>query len=253
MNRRNGILGTIIFHVIMVLIFVFLKFSIPLPLPEEEGILVNFGYDEFAAGKYEPESIEEDMASESYEEVNLNDANEEIITQDFEESVSVEKEKTSDKTVKSENQTETETEKPEKETKIIDARSLFKNRNKQSNEGIKEGDGNQGSKTGAPNADNYSAGSGEGSGISFSLAGRNPLLLPKPEYNYQVEGIVVVEVKVDKNGNVVYANPGVRGSTTLDHYLLRVAKEAALNAKFDRKPDAPAIQKGTITYHFILQ
>ena len=63
----------------------------------------------------------------------------------------------------------------------------------------------------------------------------------------------MVEVTVDRLGNVTYANPGVKGSTTLDEYLLKSAKKAALGAKFDRKSGAPAYQKGTITYYFKLQ
>jgi hypothetical protein len=51
----------------------------------------------------------------------------------------------------------------------------------------------------------------------------------------------------------VSANPGIKGSTTLDEYLLKVAKEAAMKASFNSKPDAPAVQKGTITYNFILK
>ena len=90
-------------------------------------------------------------------------------------------------------------------------------------------------------------------GIDFSLEGRNPESLPKPEYNYQVEGKVVVEITVDKYGNVTKAEAGMKGSTTLNDKLLRAARKAALNAKFDPKPDAPAYQKGTITYYFRLQ
>jgi hypothetical protein len=45
----------------------------------------------------------------------------------------------------------------------------------------------------------------------------------------------------------------MKGSTILDDYLLRVAKEAALEAHFDAKPDAPVVQKGTITYIFKLK
>ena len=90
-------------------------------------------------------------------------------------------------------------------------------------------------------------------GTSFSLAGRNPESLPKPEYKYQIEGKVVVEITVDKQGNVTDAVPGVKGSTTLNEQLLSAAKKAALKAKFDKKPDAPSYQKGTITYFFRLQ
>ncbi len=40
----------------------------------------------------------------------------------------------------------------------------------------------------------------------------------------------------------------LKGSTTLDEYLLRVAKDAAMLARFDTKTDAPIFQRGTITY-----
>jgi TonB family protein len=85
------------------------------------------------------------------------------------------------------------------------------------------------------------------------LDGRSVLSLPKPEYTNQVEGDVVVEVTVDKDGRVIQATPGYRGSTTLDENLLQLAKKAALIARFDRNPNAPAVQKGTITYKFRLQ
>ena len=90
-------------------------------------------------------------------------------------------------------------------------------------------------------------------GIDFSLKGRNPESLPKPEYNYPVEGKVVVEITVDRRGNVTKAEAGMKGSTTLNDNLLRAARKAALNARFDPKTDAPAFQKGTITYYFRLQ
>jgi len=122
-------------------------------------------------------------------------------------------------------------------------------------EGETTGQGNQGSETGSVDSDNHSQGiSGLGDeGISYSLAGRTPQSLPKPEYNYQAEGIVVVEVTVNQNGTVTKATAGIRGSTTLDNNLLKAAQKAALAAKFDRKPSAAAFQKGTITYHFLLQ
>ncbi len=127
--------------------------------------------------------------------------------------------------------------------------------NTSKSEGETTGTGNQGKEEGAVDATSHTGGPGGtgDEGISFSLAGRTPQSLPKPEYNYQVEGTVVVEVTVDQNGNVTAANPGVKGSTTLNEHLMAAAKKAALAAKFDQKPDAPAFQKGTITYHFVLQ
>ena len=90
-------------------------------------------------------------------------------------------------------------------------------------------------------------------GISYNLQGRGFQALPPPKYDYQGEGRVVVEISVDRSGKVVQAIPGTKGSTTLDEYLLKVAKEAALAARFEAKQDAPTLQKGTITYNFILK
>ncbi|MBN1181475.1 MAG: cell envelope integrity protein TolA [Bacteroidales bacterium] len=261
MGKKRGIIGSIIFHVLILILFFVLKFSTPLPLPPEEGILVNFGYEDEGAGQYEPENNQEMMQAEAIQSPTSPDDEEEIITQEFEESVAVKENKqnkeTKEQTVKQETPKEVNENKPEekeKQTQVIEAKSLFSNRTKSKSEGITDGDGNQGVETGDPNAKNYGPGGGTGnSGISYNLDGRSPQSLPKPEYNHQEEGKVVVEVKVDQDGKVVYANPGVKGSTTLNQYLLRVAKEAALNARFDKKPEAPAFQKGTITYHFILQ
>jgi TonB family protein len=132
-------------------------------------------------------------------------------------------------------------------------------------EGIAGGPGNQGDPNGSINSKVRGTGSGlgtqgtgaggpEGKGcISYSLQGRGPLDIPRPKYDYQVEGKVVVEVSVDRSGDVVTATPGIKGSTTLDDYLLKVAKEAAMKARFEVKQDAPALQKGTITYNFVLK
>jgi colicin import membrane protein len=79
------------------------------------------------------------------------------------------------------------------------------------------------------------------------------VLLPLPDYTHQIAGIVVVEVTVNRNGDVTSALPGVRGSTIQNINLLNAAQRAAERARFNVRPDAPAFQKGTITYHFRLQ
>ncbi len=53
-EHRKGIIGTIIFHIIVLLLLLFLGFFTPLPLPGEEGILVNFGNSENGFGNREP-------------------------------------------------------------------------------------------------------------------------------------------------------------------------------------------------------
>lgn len=72
-------------------------------------------------------------------------------------------------------------------------------------------------------------------GISYDLKGRGFQKLPPPKYDYQGEGRVVVEVSVDRSGKVIQATPGIKGSTTLDEYLLKVAKDAALESRFETK------------------
>ena len=53
-ERKKGIIGTIVFHVIVLMLLLFLGFFTPLPLPGEEGILVNFGNSENGLGDREP-------------------------------------------------------------------------------------------------------------------------------------------------------------------------------------------------------
>jgi colicin import membrane protein len=128
-------------------------------------------------------------------------------------------------------------------------------------EGIAGGSGNQGDPNGSINSKVRGHGSGLGdggtgtgdNGISYQLKDRRSLALPLPKYDSQVDGIVVVDVFVDRSGKVTQATPGTKGSNTLDENLLKIAKEAALEARFEVKQDAPAVQKGTITYHFILK
>lgn len=53
-EHKKGLVGTIVFHTIILLILIFLGFFTPLPLPGEEGILVNFGNTDKGLGDREP-------------------------------------------------------------------------------------------------------------------------------------------------------------------------------------------------------
>jgi len=267
-KRKYGILGTLLFHGILIALLLFFGFSTPLPLPEEEGILVNFGTSTTGSGNTEPVRSEPARSEPAPQPNNTVQKKSPVITQDYEEAPAI-KEKSQGKTEtpvtkpepkpEKKQTTEPKKEVPVKEEKkeVVNTHALYTGKNPSGDkkgEGNTTGKGNQGNVSGSENSANHTEGSSSGSkGISFSLAGRNPLLLPKPDYNYQVEGKVVVEVTVDRLGNVTNAVAGVRGSTTLDENLLNAAKKAALRARFDTKPDAPAYQKGTITYHFMLQ
>ena len=115
--------------------------------------------------------------------------------------------------------------------------------------------GNQGDPTGSVDSKNQGPGGGRGAGISFSLEGRNVIgSLAKPEYSVNEYGDVVVTITVDKNGDIVAAVPGAKGTTTTDSRLWEAARKAASSAKFNKvsAADAPVYQKGTITYKFKL-
>nr|WP_319509446.1 cell envelope integrity protein TolA [uncultured Draconibacterium sp.] len=53
-EKKKGLVGTIVFHVIVLILLLVLGFFTPLPLPGEEGILVNFGNSENGLGDREP-------------------------------------------------------------------------------------------------------------------------------------------------------------------------------------------------------
>ena len=86
------------------------------------------------------------------------------------------------------------------------------------------------------------------------VKGRNTVgNIPRPVYNVQESGIVVVDIWVDNYGNVVKAVPGGDGTTVLDKTLYAAARKAAMETHFNMSADAPAMQEGTITYFFNLK
>lgn len=113
--------------------------------------------------------------------------------------------------------------------------------------------GTQGALTGDPNATNRT-GTGLGSkGDEYSLQGRNLIgSLPKPVYNVQESGRVVVRIVVDREGRVTHAEHRLQGSTTTSSALINAAIDAARKARFNSDPNATSSQEGTITYVFDL-
>lgn len=86
------------------------------------------------------------------------------------------------------------------------------------------------------------------------VKGRNTVgNIPRPTYNVQESGIVVVNIWVDNYGNVVKAVPGGDGTTVLDKNLYAAARNAAMNTHFNMSAAAPPMQEGTITYYFNLK
>ena len=111
-------------------------------------------------------------------------------------------------------------------------------------------------------SDELKAGHAQGNTVSgktsvapnAKLKGRTVVgTLPKPVYAVQNSGTVVVDILVDRYGNVTSAVPGGAGTTVSDKTLWEAARKAALKTQFNVKADAPLQQAGTITYIFRLQ
>lgn len=113
-------------------------------------------------------------------------------------------------------------------------------------------DGVKGDKDGEPISSKYYGNTGSGTGGNYNLAGRKALSTPKKQPDCQEEGVVVVRITVAKNGKVVRAIPGVKGTTNTAPCLLKPAKEAALSTIWNSDGAAPEIQTGTIIYKFTL-
>lgn len=271
-HRFKASLRTAIVFAIILLVLLLIHFTTPIPpYPEGGGgpgmgLEVNLGASEDGMGTDQPlEPVEmpdfkASLASSSQEE--------KVVTQDVEETENIEEVK-KETVKKTDNKSVVTAKKAVNEEKNqINPKALFK-KNAAGNEGITTKAGDQGNPNGVSGSPLYKGtgsgsgggtgggsgtgtGPGTGSGISFDLSGRNPQYLQQPEYNNQNEGTVVVKITVDKEGKVISAVPGVKGSTTLDDYLLEVAKKAAMQSKFSRQPNA-TVQSGTISYHFLLQ
>jgi outer membrane biosynthesis protein TonB len=251
-NKRKGVIGTTLFHALLLVAFLFMGLTYQDPPIAEEGISINFGFSDEGLGEIEAESTEEitEIVEEEIIEEQI-ESTEEIITQNTVETPSVEKTEKKEKVVKKEEPKEEviEEKKPE-----VNKKALYPGKKKKetSSEGETGGDGNQGVIDGDPNSEVYEGGGIGEDGTAYKLGGRKVEFKAEPIYNTQVEGTVVVLITVDRIGNVINAIAGVKGSTTLNKQLLQRAKEAALKTKFDTKKSAPNNQQGKIIYNFRL-
>lgn len=251
-NNKNGLIGTIIIHLLVLTFLIFLPgFRFLFPPPEGEPLLINFGTSDIGSGTIQPERLE---ITEAPEFSDNNKTEEKILTQNFEEAPEI---KTTKEQIKPDKEQTIETRQDVvKEPQVNE--DLLLNKSDKSNKSTGDGNDNEpvdkGSLNGDPNSHNYTGDNVPGNGgISWNLSGRKASELIKPQYNSQEWGKVVVEIKVDRYGKVVSAKAGMKGSTTSDEYLKEAARKAALKTKFNTKLDAAEFQIGTITYEFSLQ
>jgi periplasmic protein TonB len=244
-SKQKGIIGTILFHILLLVAFFFMGLTYQDPPPEEEGISINFGFTDEGLGEVETKDTEEIIDPSNVQRGSPED----IVTQTNIETRSVKKTRKKKKKVE---QNEDEESIEEERTKVNkEALYTGKKKTKINSEGNKKGEGNRGIMNGDSNAEAYEGGGIGEDGTAYQLGGRKANIKPKPQGN-QVEGKVVVAITVDRLGNVINAISGVQGSTTLDKQLLQRAKRTALKTKFEAKESAPTNQHGKIIYSFKL-
>lgn len=235
-RKLIGIGVSIAVHGLAIALLLILGLRYPDPPPPELGV-------EMDLGEFSDIGADTEHAAEGGEDVSLGETipDEEVgeVTQDAEDVPLVSK--------KTENKQKKPKQEPvakpkENKEPEINQNALFKGGRVKKGSGGDAGEGKGDGKG--------SGGDGAGSGTSFSLAGRGAKSLGKPSSTSKETGSVVVEIRVNQDGDVVSAKAVLRGTTLLDTNIWRLCEQAARKSKFTANPDAPEVQKGKITYIF---
>lgn len=278
MNRKKkgeyvGMLGALLVHVAIIALLILVSFTIP-KNQDEGGISVMMGDVDAAQGNYDPSTmVDVDvLPPEEVPEVEPQKVVEqEMITQTDEETVVIkpknEPEKEKPKEIKKPEKTAAEIaaetkrlaeEKAERERRAA-AEAAAKRVSGAFGKGAQmEGDkgasssgtGVEGSKEGISST---GAKTGAGGYGTFDLSGRSigEGGLPRPVYNVQEEGRVVVSITVNPSGQVIATSIN-RQTNTVSGALRKAAEDAARKARFNAV-DGVNNQTGTITYYFNLR
>lgn len=272
-SRIQGIVGTVIVHLVILLILLFV-FIHGTEVQEEGGVPVMLGNTELSQGDSDPYTLTEvdilnepqmESVPEQTSDVELSE--QEMITQDVEETVAVTPQKKKDTAKKTEKEQPKKTV-PEKTREQIEAEKkaaaekaaaeaaakkiagAFGKGTTMGNKGSgTTGKGIEGSPTGNGNVGKSTGVGGVG---SWDLNGRSLNgSLPVPVYNVQDEGRVVVTITVNPAGKVISTSINKR-TNTVNAALRRAAEEAARKATFNTISGVNN-QTGTITYYFKLR
>lgn len=263
-HEKRSFAITVTIHVLLILLLLFFGFTYLDP-PPERGIAINFGTSETGTGIEQPQEAVKAAPQENRPEVTPVKAEikEEVVTQEITEAPVIEKEQKEEPVVEAEKPVEKKEEpvkkpdpKPEKST--TDALSSILNGPESEGtttggEGNDDLAGDKGNPNGDPDARAYY---GNGRGLdgdgNYRLGGRKALNKEKFLQDCNESGIVVVQIEVDRGGQVINATPGVKGTTNSAACLLEPAKRAALATRFNSDSNAPSKQVGTIIYNFKL-
>ena len=235
-NKAIAVSITVTVHFIVIVLLFVLALTTPLPLPGEAGVEVNLGmYNEGMGVQQQPKPKPVVEAPKPQPQ----QPKEETVTQDTEEAPAIEEPKPK-----------------KKEEPKVNERALFKPVNtpveEPSSEGNTETPGDQGNPNGGQNINNYEGQGGAGGGPSYDLGGRNAKSLPRPSSDFNEEGTIVVDIWVDRDGRVTTAQIG-KGTNITNTHMRQAAVNAAKTSVFSPDQEAAELQRGTITYRFILR
>ena len=283
-NGRKGMIVAIVSFLLILLIFFVWIMPQKWPPPDTiQGVLIDFGNSKTGLGdNAQPKPVKEVEQESSPQETTIAEQNpaqstpdvaDEVLTQDFQDAPEINTQEVDAAQIAAEQaaaeeaaqaaaeQAEAEQAAAEQAAAEAAAQELKDELDQAWNTGG-GGDGNttpgadQGVQDGVPdgpyNDGNSSTGLGD-SGIGHDLTGRKMVKRPTINDSSQKTGKVAVQVKVDRNGNVVYAKYTTKGSTTTDSYLIRLAEKAAKEAKFNSDFNASSEQVGTIYFTFKVQ
>lgn len=272
-SRIQGIVGTVIVHLVILLILLFV-FIHGTEVQEEGGVPVMLGNTELSQGGSDPYTLTEvdilnepQMESVPEQTSDVEASEQEMITQDVEETVAVTPQKKKDTAKKTEKEQPKKTV-PEKTREQIEAEKKAAAEKAAAEAAAKKiagafgkgttmgskgsgttGKGIEGSPTGNGNVGKSTGVGGVG---SWDLNGRSLNgSLPVPVYNVQDEGRVVVTITVNPAGKVISTSINKR-TNTVNAALRRAAEEAARKATFNTISGVNN-QTGTITYYFKLR
>lgn len=225
--------------------------------PPENGIAINFGTTEFGSGNVQPtEAIQSAPKPTISKPTAASD--DEVLSQDIEEAVvmkETKKEKPTETKSKEEQKPKpVESPKPSKSTSdvlssiINGPKSDGKATGSEGNDNNLPGD--KGSQNGDPYANSYyGSGGGTGGGRGWGLNGRKLSSTGKETQKCNEYGTVVVQITVNRNGDVIAAKY-TKGTTNTNSCLIEPAIATAKKYKWQPDANAPEKQIGFITVNF---
>jgi TonB family protein len=270
-SRLVPLLVTLGFHALLILfLFLFMIHSPIPPFPESSGgapgIEVALGVDNNGMGD-NPADASANKAQSVTPASNPDDND--VVVNDAEPTVNI---KHNEKKIKKHPLKPVEEIKPpqpEASSDLQKALATWENNSKQVSGGHGTGDkpGSQGDPNGNPNAKGVGTpgdgmggdgpggpggpgNGGPGHGTGAHLKNRHLVVPATLISNLQEEGVVAVEITVDKDGNVTQAHAVPKGSTTTNSTLWSTARQAALKAKFDKSPSGIDDQHGIYYFNF---